>query len=607
MPPRKTSGTTAKATTNGAKKTATRATAPKKAAPTPKAAGRRSKATENASKNASDDSDNVADDAPEPSKPTKKPVASKKTAAATKTNGTTTTIRGGAATQAKKPTKVASKKETAKSNGVKRKVADSSSDDDETDQREEQPKKKARTIAVAKKRIVSGATRKLGKAINTIPSTKLDIFVFGEGTAGELGLGSKKFEGKKVRDVKRPRINHNLDAEKVGVVQMACGGMHAIALTHDNRILTWGVNDSKSLGRDTTWEGGTRDVDDESDDEDDEDTGVNPMESTPGEVDMGAFIPGTKIAQVAACDSASFVLTEDGSVYGWGTFRGADGVIGFTDTIRTQPTPMLLPDLKNITKLACGANHVLALDISGKVYSWGSGGQYQLGRKPVTRHGGVKAGLKPEACGRFTAKQHAVDIAAGSYHSFYLDNHGKVWSWGLNNFSQTGHSDESGMSDAMVLIPRIVESLEDFNVVGFDGGEHHSVACTEDGKLLTWGRVDGHQVGLKSELFNQDNAVYDDRGKPRILIEPTPVPDIEGIKFVTAGTDSSLALNDAGRAYSWGFSGNYQTGQGTMDDIEVPTLIDNTAVKTRKLVWAGAGGQFSALAAPHDDKMSNGH
>jgi alpha-tubulin suppressor-like RCC1 family protein len=58
----------------------------------------------------------------------------------------------------------------------------------------------------------------------------LDIFVFGSGSFGELGLGNKKFEGKKPEDVKRPRLNYNLLADKVSVVQVACGGMYAIAL-----------------------------------------------------------------------------------------------------------------------------------------------------------------------------------------------------------------------------------------------------------------------------------------------------------------------------------------------------------------------------------------
>lgn len=71
---------------------------------------------------------------------------------------------------------------------------------------------------------------------------------------------------------------------------------------------------------------------------------------------------------------------------------------------------------------------------------------------------------------------------------------------------------------------------------------------------------------------------------------------IEGA-FVAVGTDTSFVIDKKGKVYSWGFSANYQTGLGTTDEIEVPTLIDNSAIRDRKIVWVGAGGQFSVLAA----------
>ena len=59
---------------------------------------------------------------------------------------------------------------------------------------------------------------------------------------------------------------------------------------------------------------------DESDSDSDE-IAVNPHESTPAEVDLSEVPEGTIWTQVVASDSASFALTADGLVYGWGTFR----------------------------------------------------------------------------------------------------------------------------------------------------------------------------------------------------------------------------------------------------------------------------------------------
>lgn len=188
--------------------------------------------------------------------------------------------------------------------------------DEEVEKAAAEPKPKKARVAKAP------VTRKLKPkvVINKAPTQKLRVFVCGEGSQGELGLGAAKG----TVDVKRPRLNALLAPEDVGVVQVAAGGMHCVALTHDGRVLTWGVNDQGALGRDTTWEGGLKDIDDaKSDDSSDSgsDSGLNPYESTPTAIPSDAFPEGTVIVQVAAGDSSSFALTDDGLVYGWGTFR----------------------------------------------------------------------------------------------------------------------------------------------------------------------------------------------------------------------------------------------------------------------------------------------
>jgi regulator of chromosome condensation len=117
---------------------------------------------------------------------------------------------------------------------------------------------------------------------------------FGSGENGELGLGSSKRNGKKPNDVGHPRLNDLLDAQTVGVVQVAVGGMHCVVLTHDHKILTWGVNDNDALGCDTTWEAPERDVDTDTDSEDDEQSGMSPKESTPTAIPAEFFGNGVK-------------------------------------------------------------------------------------------------------------------------------------------------------------------------------------------------------------------------------------------------------------------------------------------------------------------------
>ena len=150
--------------------------------------------------------------------------------------------------------------------------------------------------------------------------------MFGEGSQGELGLGYKNAPGKKVIDVKRPRLNTIL--EEMDVVQIAVGGMHCAALTKDNKIYTWGVNDQGALGRHTQQEGKMKTLDPEADDDDSdsddefqEDSGLNPAEAEPRQVDPRHFPEDTRFASLFAGDSTTFALTTTGLVYGWGTFR----------------------------------------------------------------------------------------------------------------------------------------------------------------------------------------------------------------------------------------------------------------------------------------------
>ena len=204
-----------------------------------------------------------------------------------------------------KTTKTAAKAATTvKASASRKRKADETEDEEEEASR-------------APKKVRASRPTKDSEVINQAPTEKLDVYVFGEGSAGELGLGTAK----NAIDVKRPRLNPLLSAADVGVVQLSCGGMHVAALTHDNRILTWGVNDDGALGRDTSWDGGLRDMDKDEEDSDDGDSGLNPMESTPTAIASTSFPEGTIFTQVAASDSCTLAVTDTGLVYGWGTFR----------------------------------------------------------------------------------------------------------------------------------------------------------------------------------------------------------------------------------------------------------------------------------------------
>ncbi|QSL64634.1 hypothetical protein MERGE_001936 [Pneumocystis wakefieldiae] len=407
---------------------------------------------------------------------------------------------------------------------------------------------------------------------------KLCVFVFGTGSMSELGLGPEPTG----RVVKRPRLNPHLPYDKVGIVDVAVGGMHSAAIDYKGNVYTWGVNDQGALGRDTTWKANRTDSD--SDDE----QMLNPKDSVPGKVE--GIPDGVKIVRVACGDSISVAITDQGQVYAWGSFRCSDGILGFSPQIKVARYPIHIKELKNIVSVACGTDHVLALTAYGSVFSWGNGQQFQLGHRVVERTR-INA-LVPREFGLKKIKA----IGAGSYHSFAISHDGKVFSWGLNQFGQCGIESSGGEDGAVVSSPTHVESLDDYNIVYITGGEHHSAALTLDGELLVWGRLDANQLGIpRTSLPNY--TVYDASNRPRFIPIPTKVPGISRVKRIYCGTHHNLAiLEDDGSVWSWGFGESYQVGQGPSgNDIEVPTKIDNTAIRDKVIVAAGAGGQFSVL------------
>ncbi|KAF2645097.1 RCC1/BLIP-II [Massarina eburnea CBS 473.64] len=444
-------------------------------------------------------------------------------------------------------------------------------------------------------RRVRGNKTEINAIRYTIP---LKVFVFGEGSSGELGLGATK----KAIDVKRPRLNDALS--NMNVVKVATGGMHVVALTQDNKILTWGVNDNGALGRDTSAvEAPMRDMDAEDSDSEDESGGLNELEATPTAVSDEYFPEDTTFVDVVAGDSCSFALTTEGAVYGWGTFRKNEGILGFGREINTAKTPIYIDGITKVTHLACGTNHVLALDLNKHVYAWGNGQQNQLGRRVTERT--LIESLQPNRVGFHdtTVKrpsQKITQIACGDYHGLAIGEDGHVWAWGANNYCETGHVGNAGEDSASVLTPKVVLGLEGKDVKSIEGGSHHNIALTKGGEVLVWGRCDGSQTGIPAaqlNAINDETKVLKTNDRAKILLEPTPIPGLNNIVAGTCGPEHTIVINKDGKAYSWGFSANFQTGQGTDEDVDTPTLIDNTAVRDTKLVWAGAGGQYSIVAA----------
>ncbi|KAI4859962.1 hypothetical protein F4820DRAFT_453368 [Hypoxylon rubiginosum] len=95
---------------------------------------------------------------------------------------------------------------------------------------------------------------------------------------------------------------------------------------------------------------------------------------------------------------------------------------------------------------------------------------------------------------------------------------------------------KSRRAGAFHVTRRRAKGPKHYKVVNIARGQHHSLAVTAEGQLLTWSRIDHWQTGFPSHSFTEKNAIFD-RGMPIVA-------------SVAAGTGHSLALTAKGEDYS---------------------------------------------------------
>lgn len=263
-----------------------------------------------------------------------------------------------------------------------------------------------------------------------------------------------------------------------------------------------------------------------------------------------------------------------------------------------QSRPTLILAVKDVIKLCCGSNHVLALTAGGFVYTWGKGTDGQLGRRFSSRIvDWSKVGLIPH---KVAELKDIVEIGTGSNHSFAIERSGLVYGWGFNNAGQVGALDKAGNHESahehtiVISLPTLVKRLVDLPPTKqITGGNFHTLAVTEDGRCLSWGRLYSCATGLKVDTLPPQFVVRDSRG-PSFLGIPTTIPGLSAA-FVAAASEHSLAVTTDQNIYTWGLNLTKQIAQKG-EEIEVATQVTHSSVADLRLVWAGAGAQYSMLA-----------
>jgi alpha-tubulin suppressor-like RCC1 family protein len=263
------------------------------------------------------------------------------------------------------------------------------------------------------------------------------VWAWGRNDSGQLGDGTT---------VARLLPMQVLGLE--GVVALASGSRHVLALTSGRTVLAWGRNHEGQLGDGSTL-----------------------PSSTP------RLVSGLDdVVAVAAGGNHSLALLADGTVWAWGA--NTEGQLG-DGSKRNRTAPVQVAGLTHVVAVAAGDSHSLALLADGTVWAWGSNTRGQLG------DGSTRAHVRPERVPRLTG---VVALASGSHHAIALDAAGAVWTWGYNGFGQLG----DGSTDTRELPMRLDGLMGGASV---DANGNHTVVVGADGSVRTWGANAQGQLG----------------------------------------------------------------------------------------------------------------
>ena len=253
------------------------------------------------------------------------------------------------------------------------------------------------------------------------------------------------------------------------VREVAAGAIHSLALTSTGAVYAWGYNADGELGDGTT-------------------TGPQTCSSYPcSETPVKVKLPkGTKVTQIAAGGFQSLALTSKGAVLAWG--EGADGELGDGSYSGSDvPVAVMLPKGTKVSQIAAGAFFSLALTSKGAVFAWGSNSNGQLGDGSTTETDlPVKVKL-PKGT-------NVTEIAGGEYHSLAVTSSGRALAWGSGDDGQLG----DGNTDDHHL-PVKVKLPKGTKLTEISGGSYFSVALTSTGAVLAWGfNADGELGNAKT-------------------------------------------------------------------------------------------------------------
>jgi alpha-tubulin suppressor-like RCC1 family protein len=312
----------------------------------------------------------------------------------------------------------------------------------------------------------------------------------------------------------------------------------------------------------------------------------------------GAVAGLSEVTAVAAGGEHSLALLANGTVRSWG--NNSEGQLGNGSTANSK-VPVIVSGLVNVTAIAAGKEHSLALLSNGTVMAWGSNEEGQLGS-------GAK-GTKSTFVLAVKGLSNVTAIAAGGAFNLARLSNGTVVAWGAGEEGQLGNGKK-----AKSATPVTVKGVT--GVTAIAAGREHALALLSNGTVMSWGSNLAHQLGMPTKfkvIKEEEETVLEEEEQPENNPVPEPVQALSGATAVAAGGEHSLALLGSGEVMAWGSNGNDQLGNGTQGGMSnLPTAVSGlsgvsaiSAGMQHSLALLSSGG-VEAWGYNPDGQLGNG-
>lgn len=292
------------------------------------------------------------------------------------------------------------------------------------------------------------------------------------------------------------------------VVALAAGGNHTCAIHSDDSFRCWGGNLFGQLGT--------------------ADTRVSAVPR------LSSVIPDlaqhNDFVKLAGGGKYNCGILRSGRVRCWSDGRYDPRLGAHIDHMRTSDgISVLLGDFGPVREIAApsyGSSPTCAITDVGDAYCWGGNSDGTIG------DGTQEERIEPTAVASLPP---ATQLAVGGRHTCASLTDGTVRCWGYNGRGRLG----DGTTEAR-LEPVSVTGLSD--VVDVAAGRSHTCAALTDGSLHCWG---------SNNDFEEFDADAD--SSSYYYSNPTPVPNMCGVREVTVGENHTCVLRHDGSVICWGY------------------------------------------------------